>query len=103
MLKTKLLPFQQEAYNKLIKLKVGALYMEMGLGKTRTTLELVQTRLDKNKINKALWLCPCSTKKKFGTAIKEHSDLIDKIEIFGIESISMSDNTYLQVYNIVSQ
>ena len=103
MLKTKLLPFQQEAYNKLIKLKVGALYMEMGLGKTRTTLELVQTRLDKNKINKALWLCPCSTKKNLEQQIKEHSDLIDKIEIFGIESISMSDNTYLQVYNIVSQ
>lgn len=77
--------------------------MEMGLGKTRTTLELVQTRLDKNKINKVLWLCPCSTKKNLEEQIKWHSNLIDKIEIFGIESISMSDNTYLQVYNVVSQ
>lgn len=102
MLKTKLLPFQQEAYNKLIKLKVGALYMEMGLGKTRTALEIIQTRVNKNKIIKVLWLCPCSTKKNLEEQIKEHSDLIDRIEIFGIESISMSDNTYLQTYNIVS-
>lgn len=102
MLKTKLLPFQEEAYNKLIKLKVGALYLEMGLGKTRTTLEIIQTRLDKNKITKVLWLCPCSTKKNLEIQIKEHSDLINHIEIFGIESISMSDNTYLQIHNIVS-
>ena len=50
MLKTKLLSFQKEAYDKLIKLKVGALYMEMGLGKTRTSLELIQNRIDRNKI-----------------------------------------------------
>ena len=103
MLKTKLFPFQQEAYEKLIKLRVGALYLEMGLGKTRTALELVQTRLEKNKIEKVLWLCPCSTKKNLEQQIKEHSDLIHKIEIFGIESISMSDNIYIQVYDIVSQ
>ena len=61
-IKTELLPYQRDAYNKLIRLKVGALYMEMGLGKTRTALEIIQHRLEAGKLNKVLWLCPCSVK-----------------------------------------
>lgn len=102
MLKTKLLPFQLKAVEKLSKIKVGALYMEMGLGKTRTTLELIQIRLDKSKINKVVWFCPCSTKRNLEEQIKLHSNLLEHIEIIGIESISMSDNIYVQAYNIVS-
>lgn len=101
MLKTELLDFQKKAIEKLSKIKVGALYMEMGLGKTRTTLELIQMRLDKGRINKVIWFCPCSTKKNLEEQIKLHSDLFSKIGIFGIESISMSDNIYLQAYNFV--
>lgn len=102
MLKTELLPFQKDAFEKLKALKVGALYMEMGLGKTRTSLSLIQYRLDKNKIDSVLWLCPCSTKKNVEEQIKEHSDLLPKIKILGIESISMSEKSYLEAYDEVT-
>ena len=103
MMKTKLLDFQETAYNKLKGLKIGALYMEMGLGKTRTTLELIQYRLNKKKIERVLWLCPCSTKQNLKDQIEEHSDLIDFIDIYGIETMSQSDRTYLEVYEKVQK
>ena len=42
---TGLFDYQTEAVDKLMRVKVGALYMEMGTGKTRTALELIQRRL----------------------------------------------------------
>lgn len=61
-LKNNLLPHQTAAVQKLIKLKVGALFMEQGTGKTITTLEIARIRLEKEKINHIIWLCPCSVK-----------------------------------------
>lgn len=46
-LKTALYKHQQRAFNKLSKLKVGALFMEMGTGKTRTAIELAKFRVGK--------------------------------------------------------
>lgn len=43
-LKTGLFPHQARAVEKLLPIKVGALYMEMGTGKTRTTLEMIKRR-----------------------------------------------------------
>lgn len=62
-LKNELLPHQKEAVEKLIKLKVGALFMEQGTGKTITTLEIARRRYESGKIEAAIWLCPCSAKK----------------------------------------
>ena len=42
---TPLLPHQRPAVEKLRTIKVGALYMEMGTGKTRTALDLIAQRL----------------------------------------------------------
>ena len=55
-IETSLLPHQEEAVKKLSKLKVGALFMEQGTGKTRTALELIQKRMEKGKVNVVLWL-----------------------------------------------
>lgn len=51
---TGLFPYQEEAVEKLSHVKVGALYMEMGTGKTRTALELIKRRLDAGKVEQAL-------------------------------------------------
>ena len=40
-----LFPYQQKAVDKLSALKVGALFMEQGTGKTITALELCSLRL----------------------------------------------------------
>ena len=47
---------QQEAIEKLSKLKVGALFMEMGTGKTKVALDLINSK--KNKVDYVLWICP---------------------------------------------
>src|SRR5690554_220280 len=93
-LKTTLFDYQQKAVDKLSKIKVGALYMEMGTGKTRTAMELVKLRFDRRKINRVLWLCPCSVKTNLKRDLLKHSsDFLNYTLILGIESISQSDKT----------
>ena len=92
---TSLYPHQRAAADKLIGLKVGALYMEMGTGKTRTALELIQRRLDAGKIAHVLWLCPCSVRVNLRTDIARHSEgAMRVIAIYGIESLSGSRRLY---------
>lgn len=94
-----LLPYQTEAVNKLIKLKVGALFMEQGTGKTITTLELVRRRYESQKIEAAIWLCPCSAKENIKREIIKHCppELMKIFTICGIETLSSSirANDYL--------
>ena len=47
---------QRAAIEKLSRLRVGALFMDMGTGKTRTALELVWLR--RKRIAKCGWCCP---------------------------------------------
>jgi len=103
ILKTDLLPHQTLAYEKLRHLKVGALYMDMGTGKTRTALELIARRYAAGKIDNVLWLCPCSVKDGIRSNIAEHTDGADFIHIYGIESLSQSDRLYLKLLDMVSK
>jgi len=90
-LKTELFPWQQEAVNKLGKLRVGALYMDMSTGKTRTALELFVMRLNAGKVDHALWLCPCNTVVGLPSLLDKHAESWrDYITICGIESLSSS-------------
>lgn len=90
-LKTSLYKFQEPPVNKLIPLKIGALYMEMGTGKTRTALEIVMRRYNAGRIDKILWLCPCHVKTTITRELKKHiAEGIEAFEIHGIESLSSS-------------
>ena len=103
-IETSLLPHQEEAVKKLSKLKVGALFMEQGTGKTRTALELIQKRMEKGKVNVVLWLCPCSVKKNLREDITYHCGCFpENIVIRGIESISGSSKLYLKLLNLVNK
>lgn len=101
-LKTELYPQQREAYNKLKRLKIGALYMIMGSGKTRVALELIDNRLRRGKVNNVLWLCPCSVKADMRLNIRTHASKCNVIEICGIESLSQSDRLYLRLLDMVA-
>ena len=94
-----LLPHQKAAVDKLIKLKVGALFMEQGTGKTITTLELIRRRYVARKLEAAIWLCPCSAKGNIKREIIKQCPLeLAKIfTICGIETLSSSirANEYL--------
>lgn len=100
-MKTKLLPHQIEAVEKLRKLKVGALFMEQGTGKTRTALELFRIRKNSNKAEKLIWLCPCSVKQNLKADILKHAadekTILESVTICGIETLSssMRANAYL--------
>lgn len=98
---TELFDYQQAAVEKLMNVKVGALYMEMGTGKTRTALELIKRRLDSGKIKQILWLCPFSVQRDLPELLAEHVKGIDDIiRIAGIESLSSSArlNSELRAY-----
>ena len=115
--KTDLFEHQQEAYKKLRRTKVGALFMEMGTGKTRTALELATERMNEGKTDCILWLCPVSVKQTIANEVEKHLqnakyELVDSsdiknwqadIYITGIESMSQSDSNYHNALNIVDR
>lgn len=98
-LNNNLLSHQKAAVDKLIKLKVGALFMEQGTGKSITVLEIARRRYEAQKIDAAIWLCPCSAKKNIKKEIiKQCPDELSGIfTICGIETLSTSvrANEYL--------
>lgn len=101
-LKNELLPHQERAVKKLIKLKIGALFMEQGTGKTITTLEIARIRLEAGKINHVIWLCPCSAKGNIKREIAMHcpDGMLDKFTICGIETLSSSIQTNLYLLDL---
>lgn len=99
---TELYPYQQAAVEKLSKVKVGALYMEMGTGKTRTALELIQRRLEAGKVRQVLWLCPFSVSRDLPELLAEHAaDFERQIRIAGIESLSSSTRLWTELRDYV--
>lgn len=84
---------QQLAIDKLSRLKVGALFMEMGTGKTKTALELIASKA--HKCDYVLWICPCSIKNEIRSEQEKwHPEL--ELDIVGVESIGQSDRIYME-------
>lgn len=87
---------QQWAFDKFKRLKVGALFMKQGTGKTRVALELINT----TDIDLVLFFIPCSTKDNL------HQELIKwqfnrQYIITGYETLSSSDKTYIELLNVI--
>jgi hypothetical protein len=57
---------------KLAGSRVGALFMEMGTGKTRVAIEFA--RLRQSRINRVIWFCPVSLKETVRQEIIKHTD-----------------------------
>lgn len=99
ILNNELLDYQKKAVEKMINLKVGALFMEQGTGKTITTLEIARIRYESGRINSVIWLCPCSAKENIKTEILKQCppSLSTIFTICGIETLSTSirANEYL--------
>ena len=79
---TDLLPHQIDAVAKLLPSRVGALFMEMGTGKTRTVIELA--RLRQAKIDRVVIFAPVAIKLTLQKEILKHSDCTEAdINVFG--------------------
>lgn len=101
---TELYTHQRKAVEKLKHVKVGALYMEQGTGKTRTALELIDIRLKANKVNHVIWLCPCSVKTNLYNDIVKHIGYMpDYITICGIETLSSSVRANSELLQMVKK
>lgn len=97
-----LLPHQKAAVEKLVKLKVGALFMEQGTGKTITVLEIARIRLGNGKIDHIIWLCPCSAKGNIKREILKNCppDMLSAFTICGIETLSSSIRAVSYLINL---
>ncbi len=87
---------QQEAIEKLQRLKVGALFMGCGTGKTQTAITLINGT---NDVDFVLWIAPLRTID----SIKEEIKLCDSrydITFYGVESIGQSDRIFLEVLEL---
>lgn len=104
-LNNELMPHQQAGVEKLSHYKVGALFMEQGTGKTITALELCRRRIESGKVNKILWLCPCSAKDNIKNEILKQAppDMLPYIIVCGIESFSKSVRLNVYIRNLVNQ
>lgn len=83
---------QQSAVNKLEKLRVGALFMEPGTGKTLTALKLIES----SKADWVLFMVPFQTKQNLQDELDKW-DFKMPYRIEGVESLSNSDRLYLEL------
>ena len=86
---------QLEAIEKFNQMKVGALFMAMGTGKTRTALELC--RINQRNVDLVLWLAPKSTIANLQAELVQCEPLEVPLETYGYETIASSDKQYLRL------
>lgn len=116
---TAILSHQRVAVEKLLPSRIGALFMEMGTGKTRTAIEMIALRQE--KISKVVWFCPVSLKETIRHEIGKHTDTTpDDIHVFdqktgrrtipkafwyvvGIESMSASKRVIFTVNALIDE
>ena len=118
-LRTTLLEHQQPAVAKLLRSRLGALFMGPGTGKTRTAIEFIFLR--QSKIDKVVWFCPVSCKETITYEIQKFTDASNAdIHVFddktrqghvpqvfwyivGIESVSSSNRVMLAVNDLIAE
>lgn len=113
---TALLPHQLAAISKLERLKVSALFMEMGTGKTRTVIEMVKCKA--HKIDRVVYFCPVNLKQTVVHELQIHCTdpsicvFSDRTQqgnipkafwyIVGTESIGQSDRVTLAANELIT-
>lgn len=90
---------QVAAVEKLKRLKVGALFMGCGTGKTQTAVSLINSLDD---VDLVLWVCPCRTVENLKDELKV-CELVHPVEVVGVESIGQSDRIYLETLEKVQK
>ncbi len=116
--RTDLMTHQRPAVAKLLPPRVGALFMDMGTGKSRTLLELAALR--QAKWDRLFWFTPCALRDTVRGQILEHTDAAPddlvvwddqaraagiprapRFHIVGIETMSSSDRAVFAYNDLV--
>lgn len=90
--------YQQAAFDKLSKLRAGALFMKMGTGKTKVALDLIKAQQENFDV--VIWIAPASLirEQSYHNEIEKWSgELVKPIEFFTIEGVSASDTKYMEL------
>lgn len=90
---------QEAACQKLSRLKVAALFMACGTGKTQTAVALVNSV---ENVDCLYWLCPCQVKENLQAEL-DKCGCRYPAHIIGIESIGCSDRIYLEELEYIKQ
>ena len=85
---------QKAALERFKKLRVGALFMRQGTGKTRVALELVNY----NEPDYLLYIAPVSTIENARTEIEKWGCCCP-YDIIGYETIASSDKQYVEIHD----
>lgn len=115
-IQTELMDHQRRAVEKLLPIRVGALFMDMGTGKTLTAMEIIRHRAE--KIDRVVWTCPVSLKHSTALEIQKHVPgasvfvFDNKVTdttlpnadwyIVGLESVGSSNRVYLALDKLVT-
>jgi SNF2 family DNA or RNA helicase len=89
---------QNKAIEKLKKLKVGALFMGCGTGKTQTAVSLINST---DEIDLLIWIAPLSTIPN----LKDEIALCDcrySPVFYGVESIGQSDRVFQEIMELIN-
>ena len=89
---------QKEAFERFKRLKVGALFMKQGTGKTRTALEIVNY----NQPDYLLYVTPYSTIENARTEIEKWGCCCE-YDVVGYETISSSDTKYVDLHEKIEK
>ena len=94
----RLAPHEMRAVEKLSKLRVGALYMELPMGKFRILSALIRERLESGRIAKTLWLYPCSMRGQLDRETRGlPGGLRERISFHGLEQLSHNGKLFAQL------
>ena len=94
---TNLLPKQTECLQHLLKWKVGAIFMDAGMGKTRVAMEIVSA----SPCDVIVWIAPFRTIHNLKSEVCKWRGEHRPTHYFGVESIGQSDRIFVQVHNIL--
>lgn len=86
--------FQKLAYDKFAKMKVGALFMKMGSGKTKVAVDLANA--NKSKVNLLLWICPNQVRDSTIRELKKWGPATS-FRVVSYESISQSERIFNEI------
>jgi SNF2 family DNA or RNA helicase len=100
---TALKPHQIPAIAKMLPSRVGALFMDIGTGKTRTTIEIAKIR--QGKYDRLFWFCPVSLKATIAQEWRKHTDLpADLVKVWDdkVASDNLPDQAIVHIVGIES-
>lgn len=81
---------QVAAIRKMLPLPHGALFMEMGTGKTKTALDIFATKYQAGEVDSLLWLGPLNTLPHISAQVEQHLAVRAPICMIGLESLSQT-------------